>query len=329
MVKKEIIVITLYELHWSHYCEKVRWALDFKKLDWKKININAFTKEEMKNFPKTDQRHLVPLIHDSRTEKIIGDSSPILRYLEEAYPNSPRLFPVDPTEKEAMYKLLIELDSKLAVISRKLGYTQIILENPGILSQLFLSTICKGLFTLPGVRRISGAFLAMLLIKRFRFELNESRYLYEELEKYLLTIVEKLSRKKFLMNDRFSAADLTLAVYLRPLLIVPFFRDHPKLAKLFEWQKIIFREHNREEQLLYQVLIEKNRKRYLPVRRKIRTLKSSDFIKKIETAIEQNERAFNDHETIWTKRMWLIPYYYFFRMKANKVRQQHASKNIR
>jgi glutathione S-transferase len=37
-------VIILYELYWSHYCEKIRWALDYKKLPWKKVGINAFTK---------------------------------------------------------------------------------------------------------------------------------------------------------------------------------------------------------------------------------------------------------------------------------------------
>ena len=322
-------MITLYELHWSHYCEKIRWALDYKKLTWKKVNINAFTKQEMKKFPCTQQRYLVPLIYDSNTKMSMGDSSPILRYLEDAYPQTPRLFSSDMGEKEVIYKLLIELDSKLGVIARRLGYTQIILEKPTILSQLFLADIYRGFFNLPGIRRISAAFLGMVLIKRFGFELNEPLYLYEELEKYLLSITQKLKGKKFLVNDNFSAADISLAVYLRPLIIVPYFREHSGLASLFEWQENILREHKRETKLLYQVLIEKYRKHHFPIRRNIRNSLQEGFFNKIEEEIDKSKIAYNDHEPIWTWRLWKIPYYYFFKIKKNKLRQKDASETVR
>ena len=32
-------MIELYKLHWSHYVEKVRWALDFKQLPWRGIEV--------------------------------------------------------------------------------------------------------------------------------------------------------------------------------------------------------------------------------------------------------------------------------------------------
>lgn len=322
-------MITLYELHWSHYCEKIRWALDYKKMAWKKVNINAFTKQEMKKFSSTQQRYLVPLIYDSNTKMSVGDSSPILRYLEDAYPQTPRLFSSDMGEKEVIYKLLIELDSKLGVIARRLGYTQIILEKPTILPQLFLADIYRGFFNLPGIRRISAAFLGMVLIKRFGFELNESLYLYEELEKYLLSITQRLKGKKFLVNDNFSAADITLAVYLRPLLIVPYFREHSCLTSLFEWQENILREHKRETKLLYQVLIEKHREHYFPIRRNIRNSLQEGFFNKIEEEIDKSKIAYNDHEPIWTWRLWMIPYYYFFKIKKNKLRQKEASETVR
>jgi glutathione S-transferase len=204
-------MITLYELHWSHYCEKIRWALDYKQLQWEKININAFTKREMKKFPSKQQRYLVPLIYDNNTKIAVADSSPILRYLEDTYPESPALFSNNTCDKEDIYKTLIELDSKLAVIARRLGYTQIILEKPSILSQLFLSDICMGFFNFSVIHRVSSAFIGMVLIKRFGFELNEDLYLYEELEEYLISISERLKNNKFLVNDRFSAADISLA----------------------------------------------------------------------------------------------------------------------
>src|SRR3990167_9348005 len=323
-------MITLYELHWSHYCEKIRWALDYKKLPWKKVNINAFTKQEMKKFPCVRQRYLVPFIFDEKTKEAIGDSSPILQYLEKTYSESPALFPKDRAQREAVYECLIELDSKLAVIARRLGYTQIILEKPAILAKLFLSDLGGGFFRLPGIRTISSAFLGMMLIKRFHFDLNESLCLYEELENYLLKIAENLKIKKFLINDTFSAADLTLAVYLRPLNIIPFFKEHPNLSGLFEWQENLFREHNREGKLLYEKLIEQHRKTHSPVRRKIRdNLKQPEFLNRIQKEIKKNKIAFNDHESIWTWGFLKVPYYYFFKIKKNKVRQKYASENIR
>ena len=322
-------MITLYELYWSHYCEKIRWALDYKKLPWREININAFTKREMKKFPATQKRHLVPLIHDSNTNQSISDSSPILHYLENTYPESPTLFPNDIAEKEKLYKLLIELDSKLAVIARRLGYTQLILENPKILSRLFLSDIGNGFFNLPAIRKISSACLGMLLIKRFGFELSESLFLYEELEMYLLSIAQKLQSNKFLFNNTFSAADISLAVYLRPLRIVPFFIDNPALAGLFEWQKNLLKEHNREEKLLYEILIEEHRKHHAPVRRYIRNFSDKGFLHQIEQSINTIKTAYNDHHPLWTWRMWCVPYYYFFKIRRNKLRQQHASETVR
>ena len=44
-------MITLYQLHWSHYVEKVRWALDYKGLDWSAIDVDAFTKRQMHRLP--------------------------------------------------------------------------------------------------------------------------------------------------------------------------------------------------------------------------------------------------------------------------------------
>jgi glutathione S-transferase len=323
-------VITLYELHWSHYCEKIRWALDYKKLPWKKVGINAFTKKEMKKFPCTQERYLVPLIYDENTKTAIGDSSPILKYLEEVYPESSPLFFKNSADNSCINEWLLELDSKLGVIGRRLGYTQLILENPTILSKLFLPDVWGGVFTLPFIRRISSAFLAMILIKRFRFELSESLGLYEELEVHLLTIAEKLKNKKFLVNNTFSAADLTLAVYLRPLNIVPFFNEHPALTDLFKWQKDLLREHNRETRLLYEVLLEEHRKTHPPMRRKIRdSIKASGFLKSIEQQISENNTSFNDHEPIWTWRMLRVPYYYFFKIKKNKVRQKYSSNLVR
>jgi glutathione S-transferase len=322
-------MITLYELHWSHYCEKIRWALDFKKLPWKKINISAFSKKEMQKHPKGHERYLVPFIYDESTNMALGESSAIMRYLEETYPEQP-LFPSDASKKELIYQWLIDLDSRLGIAGRRLGYSQLILENPSILSALFLPKVWSGFFTLPGIRRVAGICLSMLLIKRFRFDLNESLNLYEEVEQYLLPIAKKLNSQTYLVGDTFTAVDLTLAVYLRPFTIIPFFKEHSGLANLFHWQEQLLKEHNRETEMLYATLIEKHRANNLPVRRKIRRITNrSEFFSDLSQEYKKKDTAFNDHEPIWTWRMLLVPYYYFIKIRQNKMLQRLASVDVR
>jgi glutathione S-transferase len=250
-------MIELYKLHWSHYVEKVRWALDFKRLDWRGIDIVAFTKKEMRRF---DCEQTVPLIHDTATGVAISDSSPIIRYLDEAYPLHP-LLPDDPVERALAWRWMVTLDSTLGLNARRLGYTQVIMECPGILSQLFMPNVCGGLFTQPVLRTLAAPVLGTMLALRFRFHRNRQDRVYEQLEEQLLPISARLEREGFLVGNRFTAADLTLACLLRPLRIVPHFADHPRLQSLFAWQERLFREHGRDAAFPYETLLAAHRQR--------------------------------------------------------------------
>jgi glutathione S-transferase len=197
----ENAVIDLYKLHWSHYVEKVRWALDFKRLPWRGIDIVAFTKKEMRRF---NCAQTVPLIHDTATGVAISDSSPIIRYLDETYPEH-ALLPDDLTEREAVWQWMLQLDSTLGLHARRLGYTQVIMECPNILSKLFMPNVWGGLFTWPVLRALAAPLLGTMLTLRFRFHRNREDRVYEALESQLIPIAEQLSRKDFLVGARFTA----------------------------------------------------------------------------------------------------------------------------
>jgi glutathione S-transferase len=93
-------MITLYQLHWSHYVEKVRWALDYKGVDWTAVEVDPFTKREMHHLQcrtTLDTGHkayTVPTIHDDSTGATLGESSSIIDYLERTYTTHP-LYPAD------------------------------------------------------------------------------------------------------------------------------------------------------------------------------------------------------------------------------------------
>lgn len=258
-------MIELYKLHWSHYVEKVRWALDFKQLPWRGIDIVAFTKREMQRF---DCAQTVPLLHDTATGVAISDSSPIIRYLDETYPDRP-LLPEDPAERALAWRWMLTLDSTLGLHARRLGYTQVIMECPAILSRLFMPNVCGGLFTRPLLRRLAAPVLGAMLALRFRFHRNRQDRIYEQLEDQLVPIAARLEREGFLVAGHFTAADLTLACLLRPLRIVPHFADHPRLQSLFAWQERLFRAHRRDPEFPYETLLAAHRQRRGRVRGRV------------------------------------------------------------
>ena len=167
-------MITLYQLHWSHYVEKVRWALDYKGVEWSAVEVDPFTKHQMHHLKcqttldSGRKAYTVPTIYDAATGSVVGDSSKIVEYLEQTYP-APALYPQDLTERNEVARWMLWLDSTLGLASRRLAYTQIALEQPGLLAELFLPRMVvtggAGKFK----ARLAGAIIAGVLTRRFRF----------------------------------------------------------------------------------------------------------------------------------------------------------------
>ena len=297
-------MIELYKLHWSHYVEKVRWALDFKQLPWRGVEVVAFMKKELERF---DCAQTFPLIHDTDTGVAISDSSPIIRYLNETYPAHP-LFPADPALREEAWQWMLRLDSTLGLHGRRLGYTQVIMECPDTLAQLFMANVADGVFTRRGLRRPASAVLGAMLTLRFRFHRNRVDRVYEQLEAQLLPISEKIEREGYLVGGVFTAADITLASLLRPLRIVPHFSHHPRLQSLFAWQERLFREHGRDRAYPYEDAIRAQRERSGRMRGRVRWMGSVNAETDVQTSASSAavtlQVARNDiHEL----NRWMLP----------------------
>jgi glutathione S-transferase len=259
-------MITLYQLHWSHFVEKVRWALDYKGVKWSALDVDPFTKRQMQHLQcKTtldsgSRLYTVPTIHDEATGAVVGESSAILGYLEKTYP-SPSLYPEDETERSEVSRWMLWLDSTLGLAARRLAYTQLALEHPGYLGELFVPHIVKagGARTLKG--KLAGTIIAGVLSRRFRFRHNHADKVFEQLEPCLLFAAERISTQPYLVGRRFTAADITLAALLRPITLVPYFRDHPRLQQLFDWRAKQLEAHRRESQVGYEKALDEVRQR--------------------------------------------------------------------
>jgi len=318
-------MITLYELHWSHFCEKIRMALNYMGLPWQMEGIDAFKKIQLRQHPLPPHltRYTVPAIFDDQANQFVMDSTPILRYLAAQYPQAPQLFPGDQANREAIDAQIIEFDTMIGLPVRRFAYTQMILECPSVLPELFLSHRFGGVFNLPFLRFLAGNFLGMLLSKRFDFHRSESLGLYEGLEQYLIGLAEKLEGRAFVVGTAFSAADLSLAALIRPITVVPFFVEHPKLQGLFKRHREIVARWNGEGDFKYQIAIAKARQHKAPVRRKLRD---------ISVALPFNtdgKIAANDQNDIWDWNMLAMPFHYLIGLRQRKVRQMFASVGVR
>jgi glutathione S-transferase len=94
-----------------------------------------------------------------------------------------------------------------------------------------------------------------VLSRRFRFQHNRADRVFEQLEQCLLIAAQRVSSRDYLVGGRFTAADLTLAALLRPVLLVPYFCDHPSLRRLWEWRTTQVQAHHRESHVGYEAAL--------------------------------------------------------------------------
>jgi glutathione S-transferase len=93
--------LLLYDFGNSVCCQKVRITLRAKGLEWKAIPVNLFTAEQYDpKYLKLNPKGVVPtLLHDG---KPVIESTLICEYIDETFPQPPKLIPADPWQQSRM-----------------------------------------------------------------------------------------------------------------------------------------------------------------------------------------------------------------------------------
>lgn len=107
-------MLELYQFELSHYCEKVRFMLDYKGLAYRKVEVTPGI-GQLELYRLSGQRQ-VPVLKDG--SEIIADSTAIAFYLEEKYPDRP-LIPTDPKQKALCLLMEEWADESIGVNARK------------------------------------------------------------------------------------------------------------------------------------------------------------------------------------------------------------------
>jgi glutathione S-transferase len=201
-------MLTLYQFPISHYCEKVRWALDHKKLEYDVKNLLPGL-HSLKT-EKLAKRSSVPVLVDEA--KVIQGSSDIITYLDEISPQI-SLTPKDSELKNEVMEWEKYLDEEIGVHLRRCCY-HILLEHPNIVIPFFTDDgPWYGKYILPFM------FPKLKIKMRALMNINEetTRTSRQQLGVAIDKLHLHLQNNKFLVGDKFTRADLAAASLLAPL----------------------------------------------------------------------------------------------------------------
>ena len=93
--------LILYDFGNSVCCQKVRITLRAKGLEWEAIGVDLFKAEQYDpKYLKLNPKGVVPtLVHDG---KPVIESTLICEYIDQTFPQAPRLIPADPWQQSRM-----------------------------------------------------------------------------------------------------------------------------------------------------------------------------------------------------------------------------------
>jgi glutathione S-transferase len=193
----------------SHYCEKARWALDRSKIPYREIrHLQLFH-----YLPAwlAGKGHTVPVLAlgDGRA---ISDSTGILRWVDDQAPGS--LYPRAELDRAEVLRLEDRFDEELGPATRRFVYFHI-LDRKEILH-----------YNGAGTPRFEQAALAIafpLAARYIRRRLNVERDVIlrdlDGIRRVFDEIGGRVEGRRYLVGDRFTAADLTFASMASPMLV--------------------------------------------------------------------------------------------------------------
>jgi len=242
--------ILLYEFPFSNFCEKIEWSLDYKKLKWKSVSLYPLDLTQIKKLQL--EKTLTPTIHDLNNGKSLSDSTQIMIYLDDAYPDSPKLFP--PDSKKEIYEYCVLLDSTLGLAARRVFYGRFVVDCKENMYDLFVKPHDTLLAKIPFFSGIISTILAILVMQRYSLNTNLNEGTFKTVEKSLDDALQRLAGSGHLFGE-FSAADITFFSFLRTLRTVPYFKNNPKYSPLFRKMEELFQKHNRPATVMYEDLV--------------------------------------------------------------------------
>jgi glutathione S-transferase len=198
----------------SHYCEKARWALDFFGVPY----------DEEPHPPivhwgwslRSGGGRTVPILFAG--ERVIGDSTDILHFLDERHGNGCRLYPTDPELRSEVNELEELFDTRLGPHTRRLAYFHLLPQR-----SLALAAIMPGVSSGQGfIFRVGFPFFRWFMRRGMNINPASAERSLDRVRQVFAIVDERLDDgRDFLVGGAFTAADLTFAALAAPVLVPP------------------------------------------------------------------------------------------------------------
>ena len=198
----------LYQFPISHYCEKVRWALDYKQVPWRAQNLLPGL--HIKTARGMAPRSSVPIL--CLQGECVQGSANIISWLDERFPERP-LTPADPAAREASLHWESRLDRDLGVHVRRFAY-HYLLDRPDLVIPLFVH---QGRWWWRPFLKLSFPRLQAVMRKLMAIDDRGAEESRQVIEQTLADIRTTLSQQPWLAGDGFSRADLAATALAAPL----------------------------------------------------------------------------------------------------------------
>ncbi len=200
-------MLQLYHFTFSHYCEKARWALDYKGIPYEsRPLVPGF---HMRTTLKLAPQSCVPILAGDGV--VVQDSTEIISFLERTFPVSP-LTPDDPDQAAEALEWEEYLDEEIGVTLRRWFYFHALPDR-----RRSVRFLCQGanafqraLFG-PAFPRIRQAMIEMMDVYP-----EPSRQAEQRLMAAFDRLDAALGRHDYLVGGQFSRADLTACALLWP-----------------------------------------------------------------------------------------------------------------
>jgi glutathione S-transferase len=194
----------------SHYCEKIRWALIRSQI------------------PFVEDRHMPPF-HQFFTKrvggksvpvlvtetKVLTDSADILKYIDEIAPPAAKLYPTNPQDLQQVEELVKSFDLVLAPAVRQWAYFHIVSEK-----KLIQPLFCQGT---PWYEKLLFPIIFKKIpteiVKEYDINPASAIVAHQSITDIFETVGRLLADgRRYLVGDRFSAADLAFATLAAPII---------------------------------------------------------------------------------------------------------------
>jgi glutathione S-transferase len=199
----------LITIAFSHYCEKARWALDYTRVPY--VEEAHLPGLHLPSMRRAGGR-TVPVLVTEKTA--LTDSADILTYADALAPGDRKLYPSAPDARRDVDAIEALCNGELGKASRLFVYHHALPHARALASSVRPGLSATEAWALPYLIPIVGG----LIRRRYRVDDESAARAEETLRRGFAELGERLAGETYFVGGQFTAADLTFASLLAPIL---------------------------------------------------------------------------------------------------------------